>query len=72
LLGGSAEYVVFAFEENKRFGLKLVGGTYSCFYKYDAIPSGTRLTYSETDEKLATPMAKENLLVLKKLIEESC
>ncbi|OGI15703.1 hypothetical protein A3K63_04725 [Candidatus Micrarchaeota archaeon RBG_16_49_10] len=68
-----AALVVTGFIENRRLDFHLVNGKYSCHYLYEAIPSGTRLTYSEengVDGEIESPMTKEALLTLKRLLEE--
>ena len=66
--------VVTGFIENRRLDFHLVNGEYSCSYRYKAIPTGTRLTYSEEkgfNGKIESPMKIKNLKMLKKLIEEN-
>lgn len=66
--------VVTGFIKNKMLDFHLVNGQYTCSYRYEEIPTGTRMIYSEEngiDGEIESPMTIENLQALKKLIEEA-
>ena len=66
--------VVTGFVKNKRLDFHLVNCEYTCSYRYEKIPTGTRLIYKEengVDGEIESPMAMENMQILKKLIEET-
>ena len=65
--------VITGFIENKQLDFHLVNGNYTCTYRYEPTKNGTKLTYSEengVEGKLDSLMTKENLQMLKKLIEK--
>jgi len=70
--GGSSELVVTEFVENKKLGFRLLDSEYTCSYRYEKIPTGTRMTYSEENggSEIENPMTMDNLLALKNLIEK--
>ena len=64
--------VVTGFVENTQLDFHSVNGTYTCCYRYESIPQGTRLTYSEengVDGELEAPCTPQVLKKLKELIE---
>ncbi len=63
--------IVIGLIENKQLDFHAVNGTYACYYRFESIPSGTRLTYTEEagmEEELA-PLPESCLRTLKRLIE---
>jgi hypothetical protein len=71
--GGKSELVVTEFVENKKLGFRLLGSNYTCSYLYEKTASGTSMTYSEENggSEIESPMMMENLLTLKRLIENA-
>ncbi len=66
--------VVTGFVRNKQLDFHLMNSEYTCSYRYEKTPTGTRLTYSEekgVDGEIESPMTMENLIALKKLIEKN-
>lgn len=62
--------VVTGLIENKRLDFHTVNDSYACYYRFESIPSGTRLTYVEEaglEEKLE-PLLKSCLQTMKRLI----
>lgn len=65
--------VVTALIENKRLDFHQTNSAYTCSYRFEKIPAGTRLTYFEengVNGKLESPLKPENLEKLKQLIEK--
>lgn len=63
--------VVTSLIENKQLNFHAVKGTYACYYRFESIPLGTRLTYTEEaglKEKFE-PLPESCLQTLKRLIE---
>ena len=66
-------YVVTAYEQNKVFELRAVGGEYKCRYEYADLSGGkTLLVYTEstgTDNSLESPLNLDDFSGLKQIIE---
>lgn len=65
--------VVTGFQLNKQLDFHEVNGSYACYYRLDAIPSGTRFTYIEEaglGKNLEKPMKLSSLKKLKLLVEQ--
>ncbi|MFH0955581.1 MAG: hypothetical protein V1777_05740 [Candidatus Micrarchaeota archaeon] len=65
--------VITGFFLNKQLDFHLANSQYTCSYRFDRTPAGTRLTYSEEngiDNEIEAPLKQENLRVLKRLIEK--
>jgi len=65
--------VVTGLVKNKQLDFHAINKKYSCSYRYETIPSGTRVVYSEENGvggKIESPMKMKNLQALKKLIEK--
>jgi hypothetical protein len=70
--GKETAMVITGCVPNKQLDFHSVNGTYTCMYKYEEIPEGTRLTYSEengVDREIDGPFTRSILEKLKQLIE---